>query len=59
VASRGRNTRSTPHLPLETLEADPEKIIRKGKVLHEGTSIVELGIFDDFHYPIRTPVSTF
>ena len=59
MASRGRHTRSTPQLPLETLEAEPEKIIRKGKVLHKGTSTVEPSISDDFHYPIGTPISSF
>jgi hypothetical protein len=59
MASRGRHTRSTPQLPLATPEADPEKIIRKGKALHEGTSTVELGVSDDFHYPIETPISIF
>jgi hypothetical protein len=44
---------------LATPEADPEKIIRKGKALHEGTSTVEPGISDDFHYPIGTPISSF
>jgi hypothetical protein len=58
VASRGRHTRSTPQLPLTTPEADPEKIIRKGKALHEGTSSTEPGISDDFQYPpIGTPIS--
>jgi hypothetical protein len=58
VASRGRHTRSTPQLPLATPEADPEKIIRKGKALREGTSTVEPGISDDFHSPpIETPIS--
>jgi hypothetical protein len=60
VASRGRHTRSTPQLPLATPEADPEKIIRKGKALHEGTSTTEPGISDDFHGPpIGTPISAF
>jgi hypothetical protein len=50
--------RSTPQLPLATPEADPEKIIRKGKAFRESTSTVEPGISDDFHYPvIRTPIS--
>jgi hypothetical protein len=57
VASRGRHTRSTPQLPLATPEVDPEKIVRKGKALREGTSTVEPGISDDFHYPpIETPI---
>jgi len=59
VASRGRQTRSTPQLPLATPKANPKKIIRKGKDLHEGTSTVEPGISNDFHYPIGTPISTF
>jgi hypothetical protein len=59
LASIGKNTRSTPQLPLATPEADPEKIIRKGKAFHEGTSTIELGISDDFHYPIGTPISIF
>jgi hypothetical protein len=59
VGSRGRHTRSTPQLLLETPEADPEKIIRKGKALHEGTSSAEPSTFDDFHYPIGTPISSF
>ena len=51
--------RSTPQLPLTKLEADPEKIIKKGKAFRESTSIVEPGIFDDFHYPVvRNPIST-
>jgi hypothetical protein len=38
---------------------DPEKIIRKGKAFRESTSIVEPGIFNDFHYPVvRNPIST-
>jgi hypothetical protein len=60
VASRGRHTRSTPQLPLATPEADPEKIIRKGKALREGDSTVEPGISDDFHDPsLETPISSF
>jgi hypothetical protein len=51
--------RSTPQLPLETTEADPDKIIRKGKALHEGTSTVQLGIYDDFHYSIQTSIFYF
>jgi len=50
MASRGRHTRATPQLHLATPEVDPEKIIRKGKTLHEGTT-TEPGISDDFHYP--------
>jgi hypothetical protein len=51
--------RSTPQLPLATPEADPEKIIRKGKALNQGTSTVEPSIYDDFHYPIGTPIYAF
>jgi hypothetical protein len=50
--------RSTPQLPLATPEADPEKIIRKGKALREGTSTAEPGISNNFHYPpTETPIS--
>jgi hypothetical protein len=57
VASRDRDTRSTPQLPLATTEADPEKIIKRRSTLQERTSAAELGIYDDFHYPpIATPV---
>jgi hypothetical protein len=59
MASRGRHTRSSPQLPLATPEADPEKIVRKGKALREGASTAELGISDDFYYPpIETPISS-
>jgi hypothetical protein len=51
--------RSTPQLPLETPEVDPEKIIRKGKALHQGTSTTKPSISDDFHYPIGTPIFYF
>jgi len=46
--SRGKHMRSTPQLPLTTPEADPEKIIKKGKALWESNSTVELGISDFF-----------
>ena len=46
-------------MPLVTLEADPEKIIRRRKTLQEGTSTTELGISDDFHHPhLETPITT-
>jgi hypothetical protein len=38
-----RHTRSTPQSPLETLEDDPEKIIKKGKTSQEVLSIVVPG----------------
>jgi hypothetical protein len=58
VASRGRHTRSTPQFPLTTPEADPEKLIRKGKALREGASTVEPGISDSSHCPLfETPIS--
>jgi hypothetical protein len=46
-------------MPLATPEANLEKIIRKRKALHEGTSTTEPGISNDFHYPIGTPISDF
>jgi hypothetical protein len=42
-------------LPLATPEAEPEKIIRKGKAFGGGTSTAKPGISDDFHCPIGTP----
>jgi hypothetical protein len=54
---RGKHTRSTPQLPLETPEADPEKIIRRQKIIQEGNLAAEPGISDDFHHPsIETPI---
>jgi hypothetical protein len=43
VASRGRHTRSNPHLPLATPEADLEAVRRKGKSSVKGVSIAEKG----------------
>jgi len=43
VASKGRHTRSTPQLPLDTPEANPEKIIKKGKASQESFPIGVLG----------------
>jgi hypothetical protein len=49
--------RSTPQLPLATPEADPEKIIRKGKTPQEGTSTVVPGDSGNFLNPsLKTPV---
>jgi hypothetical protein len=45
--------RSTPHLPLATPEADPKKIIKKGKSSQEGFSTVVPGTTSYF------PNSTF
>jgi hypothetical protein len=50
--------RSTPHLPLETPEADPEKIIKKGKSSQEGFSAVVPGTSGHFHdSTFKTPVA--
>jgi hypothetical protein len=58
VASRDRHTRSTPQFPLTTLEADPEKLIRKGKAPREGAPTTEPGISDSSHCPLlETPIS--
>jgi hypothetical protein len=47
-----------PSVSLDTPEADPEKIIRKGKALREGASTVEPGISDSSHCPLlETPIS--
>jgi hypothetical protein len=53
------DTRSTPQLPLATPEADLEKIFIRRNTLQEGTSTVEPGISDNFHYPpLETPISS-
>jgi hypothetical protein len=52
VAPKGRHTRSTPHLPLATPEADPEKIIKKGKSSQEGFLTVVPGTTG--HFPDST-----
>jgi hypothetical protein len=51
LALKGRHMRYHPQLPLATPEADPEKIIRKGKTPQEGTSAVEPGDSGNFHHP--------
>jgi hypothetical protein len=55
VASRGRNTRSNPHLPLATLEADVEAVRRKGKSSAKEVSIDETGNAPS--PSVRTPLS--
>jgi ribonuclease HI len=58
VAPKGRHTRSTPQLPLETPEADPENIIKKGKTSQEGISTVVPGDSGNLHdSSFKTPVA--
>jgi hypothetical protein len=58
VAPKGRHTRSTPHLPLETPEADPENIIKKGKASQEGFSATVPGTSGHLHdSTFKTPVA--
>jgi hypothetical protein len=58
VAPKGRHTRSTPHLPLETPEADPEKILKKGKASQEGFSATIPGTSGHSHdSTFKTPVA--
>jgi hypothetical protein len=63
VASKGRHTRSNPHLPLVTLEADLEAVRRKGKRAAKEVSADEKGNtpspsvktpFSYSHLPSRT-----
>jgi hypothetical protein len=57
VAPKGRHTRSTPHLPLATPEADPEKIIKKGKASQEVFSTTVSGTTGNFpDSTFQTPV---
>jgi hypothetical protein len=55
VAFRGRHTRSHPHLPLATLEADPEVVRRIGKSFAKEVSIVKIG--NTPSPSVRTPFS--
>jgi hypothetical protein len=55
VASRGRHTRSNPHLPLATPEADLEAVRRKGKRAAKEVSVDEKG--NTPSPSIRTPFS--
>jgi hypothetical protein len=57
VAPKGRNTRSTPQLPLETPEVDPENIINKGKTSQEGLSTIVPGDSGNLYdSSLKTPV---
>jgi hypothetical protein len=55
VASRGRYTRSNPHLPLATPKADSEEVHRKGKSSAKEISIAEIGNAPS--PSVRTPLS--
>jgi len=58
VAPKGRHKRYNPHLPLETHEVDPEKIIKKGKSSQEGFSAAIPGTYGHFHdSTFNTPVA--
>jgi hypothetical protein len=57
VASRGRHTRSNPHLPLATPEADAEAVRRKGKRYAKEASVAETGISPP--PAVNTPLSSF
>jgi hypothetical protein len=55
VASRGRHTRSNPHLPLATPEANLEAVRRKGKRAAKEVSVDEKG--NTPSPSVRTPFS--
>jgi uncharacterized small protein (DUF1192 family) len=55
VASRGRHTRSNPHLPLATPEADAEAVRRKGKISAKEFYVDETG--NTPSPSVRTPFS--
>jgi hypothetical protein len=57
VASRGRHTRSNPHLPLATPEEDLEAVRRKGKGAAKEDSVDEKG--NTPSPSVRTPFSDF
>ena len=55
MASRGKHTRSNPHLPLATPESDLEAVRRKGKSYVKEVSIAEIGNAPSPF--VRTPLS--
>jgi hypothetical protein len=58
VDTKGRHTRSTPHLPLATLKANPRNIIKKGKCYQEGFSAIVSGTTGNFpNSTLKTPVA--
>jgi hypothetical protein len=58
VAPKVRHTRSTPHLPLETPEADPKNILKKGKASQEGFSSPIPGTYGhSYDSTFKTPVA--
>jgi hypothetical protein len=57
VAPKGKHMRSTSQLPLETPEANLEKIIKKGKTSQEGLSAVVPGDSGNLHdSSFKTPI---
>jgi hypothetical protein len=58
VSPKGRHVRSTPHLPLETPESYPKKIIEKGKASQEGFLVVVPCTFGHLYdSTFKTPVA--
>jgi hypothetical protein len=58
LSPKGRHTRSTSLLPLATSEADPTKIIKKGKFAQKGTSTAIPSVSNNLHNPsLQTPVT--
>jgi hypothetical protein len=55
VSFRGRHTRSHPHFPLATSEADPEVVRRRGKSSAKEVSIAKTG--NTPSPSVRTPFS--
>jgi hypothetical protein len=57
MAPKGRHKRSTPQLPLGTHEADPEKLMKKGKYSQESFFAAASGAFGQLPDSIlNTPV---
>ena len=57
VAPKSRHTRSTPHFPLATPEADPENIMKKEKSSHGASSSFVSGTIRNLPDSIfQTPV---
>jgi hypothetical protein len=57
LVPKGRHTRSNPQLPLVPLEADPEKIIKKGKASQEIFSATATSASGQLHdSTLNTPI---
>jgi hypothetical protein len=60
VAPKGRHTRSSPHIPMETPEDYPENILKKGKASQEVFSATIPGTSGhSYDSTFKTPVAIY